>query len=297
MPIRGGCTNLIVIEASSTMTPKLHSLSVSAAETSHPSPVRRRSWNRALEPFDRTAEACTRILATGHAHFESHGENYFIPRYLYIGRPGGGDMMRLGIFATVHGDEPEGLVALARFLERLAGDPSLSEGFGIFIYPLCNPTGFEDGTRAARTGLDLNREFWRNSAQPEVRFLESEIRTHAFDGIVMLHSDDTSDGLYGFVRGAVLSEYLLEPALREANRFLPRNRRPVIDGFAAREGIIQQGYPGMLQSEPGTLREPFEITLETPQKAPLDRQVSSLVGAMETILVEYRRLQAVAQYI
>lgn len=279
------------------MTTPSSSISAETPTTARPSPGHRRSWSRALAPFDRTAEACTRILATGHAHFDSDGEKYGIPRYLYIGRPGGGDMMRLGIFATVHGDEPEGLVALARFLERLAADPSLAEGFGVFIYPLCNPTGFEDGTRTARTGLDLNREFWRNSEQPEVRFLESEIRTHAFDGIVTLHSDDTSDGLYGFVRGAVLSEYLLEPALREANRYLPRNRRPVIDGFAAREGIIQQGYPGMLQSEPGSLREPFEITLETPQKAPLDRQVSSLVGALETILLEYRRLQAVAQHI
>jgi murein peptide amidase A len=258
---------------------------------------RRRSLIRLLEPLDRVASECTRILSTGHSHFENDGENYMIPRYLYIGRPGGGEMMRVGIFATIHGDEPEGAVALARFLDHLARRPELGEGFGIFIYPLCNPTGFEDGTRASRSGLDLNREFWKNSAQPEVRFLESEINTHGFHGIITLHSDDTSDGLYGFVRGAVLSEYLLEPALREANRFLPRNRRPVIDGFVAREGIIHQGYPGMLQSAPGTVRSPFEITLETPQKAPLDRQVSALVSSLETILTEYRRLQSIAQNI
>ncbi len=84
-------------------------------------------------------------------------------------------------------------------------------------------------------------------------------------------------------------------ALREANRFLPRNRRDVIDGFTARESIIREGYPGMLQSAPGTSRLPFEITFETPQRSPLDRQVAALVAALESILTGYRGLQAIAQ--
>lgn len=206
-------------------------------------------------------------------------------------------MMRVGIFATIHGDEPEGALALARFLELLAECPDVGEGFGIFIYPICNPTGFEDNTRHARTGRDLNREFWRNSREPEVRFLESEIESQSFDGIITLHSDDTSDGLYGFVRGAVLSEHLLQPALLESGRHLPRNHRETIDGFEARHGIIHSGYPGMLQSAPGTARPPFEITFETPQLAPIHRQVDALVAALKTILIEYRYLQAVGQNI
>ncbi len=42
---------------------------------------------------------------------------------------------------------------------------------------------------------------------------------------------------------------------------------------------------------------PFEITLETPQKAPLHQQVDALVAALQTILVENRYLQAIAQNI
>ncbi|MCX6872016.1 MAG: hypothetical protein NTY84_15550 [Verrucomicrobia bacterium] len=44
-------------------------------------------------------------------------------------------------------------------------------------------------------------------------------------------------------------------------------------------------------------RPPFEITLETPQKALLHRQVDALVAALQTILVENRYLQAIAQNI
>ena len=92
----------------------------------------------------------------------------------------------------------------------------------------------------------------------------------------------------------MLSEHLLKPALFEAGRFLPRNHGVVIDGFDARSGIIHQGYPGMLQSVPNQSQPPFEITFETPQKAPLHRQVDALVAALKTILVENRYLQAVA---
>ena len=74
-------------------------------------------------------------------------------------------------------------------------------------------------------------------------------------------------------------------------------RQEVIDGFDARHGIIHNGYPGMLQSIPGIPQPPFEITLETPQKAPLHRQVDAVVAALQTILIEYRYLQAVAQNI
>ena len=40
---------------------------------------------------------------------------------------------------------------------------------------------------------------------------------------------------------------------------------------------------------------PFEIILETPHRAPLDRQVEALVVALRTILEEYRRLISFAQ--
>lgn len=257
----------------------------------------RRSVSRLLEPLTHIAENSRYLISNSLGRFESGGANYSLPRYLYVGPRGGGDILRIGIFATIHGDEPEGALALGRFLHQLEQKPELAQGYALFIYPVCNPTGFEDNTRHARSGKDLNREFWKQSDQPEVRFLESEIWMQAFHGIVTLHSDNTSDGLYGFVKGAVLSENLLEPALLEAGRFLPRNFRGVIDGFAARHGIIHDGYPGMLQSIPEIPHPPFEITLETPQKAPLHRQVDSVVAALQTILTEFRYLQAVAQNI
>lgn len=262
----------------------------------NPNPERR-SVERLLLPLDQLAEQSPHFISKSLGQFDSAGRAYSLPRYVFLGPKGGGEIIRIGIFATIHGDEPEGALALTRFVTALGNDPEIAKGYALFIYPVCNPTGFEDNTRHSRSGKDLNREFWKESAEPEIRFLESEIWTHAFDGIITLHTDDTSDGLYAFVSGAVLTENLIEPALREAEQFLPRNRRRVIDGFSARRGIVTDCYQGVLKSIPGLPRPPFEITLETPQKASLHRQVEAFNAALRTILVEYRYLQAIAQNI
>jgi|ERR1700722_11167 murein peptide amidase A len=257
----------------------------------------RRAVDRLLAQLDQFAENSEHLFRKPFGNFESGGQKYQLPRYLFLGPQGGGDIIRIGIFATIHGDEPEGALALTRFVAALEKNSDLAKGYCLFIYPVCNPTGFEDGTRTSRTGKDLNREFWKNSAEPEVRLLETEIWTHAFDGIITLHADDTSHGMYGYVAGAILSENLIEPALREAEQFLPRNGQGQIDGFTAQNGIITEGYDGVLRAPRKMRQPPFEITLETPQKSPLHRQVEAFSAALQTILVEYRYLMAIAQNI
>lgn len=257
----------------------------------------RRSLDTVLAPLDELAARTPSLIRKSLGEFTCDGRTYSLPRYVYLGAQGGGDVIRLGIFASIHGDEPEGALALVRFITALEREPETAKGYVLFIYPVCNPTGFEDGTRHARTGKDLNREFWNHSEQPEVRHLESEIYLHALHGIITLHTDDTSDGLYGFVSRDVLSEFLLEPALASAERFLPRNQNRVIDGFPATNGIINRGYHGMLQSPPGLPQPPFEITFETPQQAPLAAQLDAFSAALQSILTEYRQFMAYAQNI
>lgn len=217
-----------------------------------------------------------------------------LSHHRFSGPPGGGDPVRIGLFGAIHGDEPAGAQALVHFIEMLCREPELAEGYELFFYPVCNPRAFAAGTRLTPSGKDLNREFWKNSFELEVRLLEHEIRTNKFQGLVSLHSDDTSDGLYGFVRGAVLTRGLLEPALAVAEKILPRNRKPIIDGFPAENGIISECYDGILTSPPELKPEPFEIILETPQSAPVDLQVRALVVATRTILIEYRKFLAFA---
>jgi len=94
--------------------------------------------------------------------------------------------------------------------------------------------------------------------------------------------------MYGFVRGHTLTKHLMEPALAAAESALPRNKRALIDGFHAVEGIIHSGYGGILSTPPGSFPEPFEMVIETPQHAPMDLQRQAFVLALKSILARYR---------
>ena len=252
-------------------------------------PRRRRSVAELLEPLEIIASNSASLIANHAAHFEVNGEPYQLPRYLFIGPKGGDDPIRIGIFATLHGDEPEGAHALVQFARLLERSPEIARDYCLFLYPVCNPTGYEDNTRCSRRGRDLNREFWNHSVEPEVQLLQSELYSHAFDGIISLHSDNTSHGAYGFVSGATLTKHLLEPALAAANEILPRNNDTIIDGFNAQNGVIREGYQGVLGAPPKIRPRPFEIVFETPQEAPHFAQVQATGVALTTILGEYRK--------
>lgn len=267
------------------------STSLYVKSTSAPAvrPGRRRSVAELLEPLEIIASNCASLIANHGARFQVNGEHYELPRYLYLGPKGGDEPIRIGVFAAIHGDEPEGAHSIVQFVRLLERSPEIARGYCLFLYPVCNPTGYEDGTRYSRRGRDLNREFWNHTSEPEVQLLQSELCSHAFDGIISLHSDDTSHGAYGFVSGATLTKNLLEPALAAANEILPRNDNSIIDGFSAQNGVIREGYQGVLSAPPKIRPRPFEIVFETPQEAPQFAQVQAGVVALTTILTEYRK--------
>ena len=201
----------------------------------------RRSISDLLAPLDQVAANSPNIVVNRDARFESDGESYVLPRYLFIGPKSGDAPIRIGIFAAIHGDEPEGAYAAVRFLQFLETYAELAAGYCLTVYPVCNPTGFEDKTRHSRRGKDLNREFWNKSAEPEVGLLQAELVSRSFHGIISLHVDDTSDGFYGIVNGATLAKNLIEPALKAADAFLPLDKRGLIDGFPS-SGIPSPAY-------------------------------------------------------
>ena len=184
----------------------------------------------------------------------------------------------------------ETVVGRVKFLVNGTWEDAAGRAF----YPVTNPTGYEDGTRRSRSGKDLNREFWKNSGEPEVRLLQAELTSRSFHGIISLHTDDTSDGFYGVVRGSTLTKHLIEPALQAAEKLLARDERPIIDNFNARNGVIYDAYDGMLSAPPKVRPRPFEIILETPHAPPAYLKEFAFVAALQTILAEYRKFIAYA---
>lgn len=248
-----------------------------------------------LRPLNEAAVRGRRIEAATLGDFVGGGESLSLARFRFRGPSVGQEPLRLGLFAGVHGDEPAGCAALVTFLERLMAEPARATGYELFVYPVVNPGGYEDHTRANRSGKDLNREFWRASPEAEVRLIEHELRTYAFAGVITLHADDTCEGHYGYAHGRALDDALLRPALLAAERILPRDRREVIDGFTAREGVISDCFHGILSAPPEQEPRPFNLIFETPAHAPFDLQVMANVAALDAILATYREIIAYAQ--
>src|ERR1035438_702940 len=129
----------------------------------------RRSIAELLAPLEQIAANSPNLVANHDARFEAGDETCELPRYLFVGPKGGDTPIRVGIFAGIHGDEPEGTHAIVQFIKLLEAKPELAAGYYLSFYPVCNPGGFEDDTRHTRSGKDLNREFWKNTNEPEVR--------------------------------------------------------------------------------------------------------------------------------
>ncbi|EIQ01304.1 putative deacylase [Opitutaceae bacterium TAV1] len=226
------------------------------------------------------------------------GQTWTIPRITFAGpRARHEEPIHIGIFGGLHGDEPSSVDAILTFARQLVDDPGRATGYNLSLYPITNPSGLADNSRHNRAGVDLNREFWTGSVQPEVRILENELVRHHFGGLITLHADDTSEGIYGYTHGQILNDALLEPALRAASLVLPRDRRAMIDGFAAADGKISRCFSGILASPRDQRPRPFDLIFETPGLAPHDQQVEASILALETILDEYRVFLAHAQYL
>jgi len=250
-----------------------------------------------LDPLEQLARGSTQFFTAHQRWDDALGIEHILPRFLFVGPGSRGNYLRVGIFAGIHGDETAGVHAALQMLRRLHDDPAPALGYELFVFPVCNTWGFQHGSRFAASGADLNREFWRGSNEPEVVSLERQIRQLQFDGLLSLHADDTSSGIYGFAKGHQLTRHVLEPALEAAAKILPRNFDKSIDNFEANNGIILKGYEGVLGAPPEQHPKPFEIVFETPQNSSFEPQIEANIEATFAVLKHFRTLISEAQNI
>ena len=249
-----------------------------------------------IQELRRKAEGSAHLVYSEIGTFRHGGAVHSIPRFVFHGPGIAEEPVRIGIFAAIHGDEQETAHAALEFLRGLLEEPERARGYQIYVYPVCNPSGVADGTRHSRGGVDLNREFWKGSKEPEVYYLERDLGVLLFQGVIALHADDTTPGVYAYVRGSTLTEALARPALEAAEAFLPRAAGSVIDGFPAMNALIQgHCYDGVLSNPAELHPAPFELIFEPPQDKPFDLQVKAAVAALDRILREYRPFLAFGQ--
>src|SRR5271154_5623471 len=72
-------------------------------------------------------------------------ERYWLPRFAFQRTQMVKPRIKVALFAGLHGDEPAAILGLIDFVKRLDENPMLGRDYQLWIYPLCNPTGYVDG--------------------------------------------------------------------------------------------------------------------------------------------------------
>jgi murein peptide amidase A len=240
---------------------------------------------RFLAPLLDTSENSDWLVAGEVGEFSADRTRFHIPRFIFMGQPGGGDTVRLGIFAGLHGDDYAGPEAVLTLLQQLQSRPDLAKGYHIFAYPICNPSGFARGTRCNAAGHDLTSHFWNGSNQPEAYFLERELGVHRFHGVILLEAGEQPNPRFFFTGGknSTLPNSLASP-------FVPANQIFVADEKA--NHALAKGFLTMTNE----LRPPpFEIDVEIPRTEPREKQIIATVNALDSILDSYRSVLAIRQ--
>jgi hypothetical protein len=220
---------------------------------------------------------------------------YQIPRFIFMGSAGGGDTIRLGIFAGLHGDDPEGAAALVEFFQELEAAPQAARGYHLYAYPICNPVGFAARTRNPAVGGDLAGQFWSGSSQPEVYYLERELGVLRFHGVISLQTKNHPGGFQVDTKSEILNRALAQPAIQATQRFLPGSILQT-ESDPASLGARPKAYsPDFLTATDELNPAPFELHIGIPKPAPRPSQIHGTVGALKTILDSYRSLLAIGQ--
>jgi len=193
---------------------------------------------------------------------------------------------RVYVSAGIHGDEPAGPLAV----QRLVSEDAWPRGMELWLCPCLNPAGFRDNRRENADGRDLNRDF-RTKQSAEVRaHTEWLERQPSFDLAICLHEDWEASGFYLYELNPEARPSPAEAVVREVAPVCPIDLSPVIEGRAARDGVIRPllnlrerpDWPEAFHLIQNKTRHSF--TLEAPSDFPMATRVAALTRAVTVLL-------------
>jgi hypothetical protein len=250
---------------------------------------------RLLKPLLNLVENSDHLIGGSVGQFLVEQNVFQIPRFIFMGPTGGGDTIRLAIFAGLHGDDSEGAEAVVAFLQELDAAPQAAGGFHIYAYPICNPISFASGTRSNAADEASAGQFWSGSSRPEVYYLEREMGVLRFHGVISLQTKARSNGFLVESRSDVLNRALAQPAIQATRRFLPGSPSSGESQASFPQGSPEAFLPDFLTVTDELKPAPFELHIGIPKSAPKSSQIQGTVGALKSILNSYRSLLAIGQ--
>jgi hypothetical protein len=181
--------------------------------------------------------------------------------------------------AGIHGDEAAATEGLVTWAEE---NPLLLKSLQVLIFPCLNPWGLVNNCRLDRQGRDLNRCYGKRKA-PQIRDQLRVMKNRLFDLALTLHEDYDARGIYIY-EVAEQKPYWAEKLLAAAAPHVPVETRRIIEGRAARDGIVRKKIsPDMMPDWPEAFLLHFThaartFTVETPSELHIGCRVAAQVA-------------------
>jgi hypothetical protein len=210
------------------------------------------------------------------------------------------------ISAGIHGEEPAGVYTLMRFLKHdMFFD--FAKDYRFLIFPCINPFGFEHGHRFNSNGVDINREFKKDSLCREANRVMGVLgrKARKFVCTIDLHETDPNWADEGFTKDYnPKTFYMWETAsdksirigdkvIKEIMKWAPVCGWPKIYGDTNNGGVVwyPEGCGNPVYAQGTTLDAflnanytPQSFTLETPCGWNMERRIATHLVALQTIL-------------
>ena len=193
------------------------------------------------------------------------------------------------ILSGTHGDEYFAVNTLLKWLKQ----PIMFPEFSYYIFPVCNPFGYEKQYRDNGNRQDTNNDahFTKDSPVPELAILFDEYPQTA-DLILDIHGDTGKEQVYAYEHKADNLPSIAEKALSENDVILPYLRTKTIYGIKVNNGVIvppkyDVGIEGYMEK----LGVQYTITIELPGKFDGQKRTQGGVSIINSIIKNFREIK------
>jgi len=188
-----------------------------------------------------------------------------------------------------HGEEFYSINVLLHWLKQ----PILFPDFNYFIFPICNPYGYEKNYRNNGNRQETNNDthFMKDSKVPELAILFEEFPRTA-DLILDIHGDVDKSECYCYEHKAENLPSIAQKALLENDAIISYLKAKTIYKTPLENGVIippkyDIGLEGFLEK----LGVKYSLTLELPKKMEGQKMVQGGIAIINSILKNFKEIK------
>ncbi len=190
------------------------------------------------------------------------------------------------ISAGIHGDEVAGPYAVLEFLKKVNVASLFTR---VILFPVANPTGFDQGTRRNEWKKDLNRHFDDKNLVGEKRLIYHFLKQYHLSIFHTLHEDMNEEKFYMYIYCEGFHP-IAQSILKKAKKFFAIQKRKQVCGDPNENGIIYNRADGSLEERIYKEQKPIVISTETPLKQVLKKRVKLNVQLIENTIKEAAKM-------